>query len=334
MRIAAFYDLLTGLPNRRLLLDRLGHALADSTRSQGHGALLFMDLDNFKELNDNHGHDHGDLLLTQVAQRVVSCVRESDTVARMGGDEFVVLLKNLGGNRQEAAIKAEKVGRKILSMLNRPYSLGEFEHHCSASIGVTLFDGRKSSVEVLLKQADLAMYQAKVVGRNTLCFFNVNMLADSEARSALEESLREGLRRDQFILYYQPQVDCEGILTGAEALVRWQHPLHGLMPPGEFISLAEKTGLNLPLGNWVLETVCRQLADWSAQEATEGLTLAMNVSARQFDSADFVERVAQVLGQTGANPARLRFELTEGMLLGNVEESIAKMAALRANRNG
>ena len=326
----AFYDFLTGLPNRRLLLDRLEHALVVSSRSQRHGALLFIDLDNFKALNDNHGHDQGDQLLMQVAQRVVGCVRESDTVARMGGDEFVVLLQNLSGNHQDAANQAEKVGGKILSMLNRPYTLGGFEHLSSTSIGVTLFDGQKFSVEELLKQADLAMYQAKVAGRNTLRFFNIGMLAESETRLALEESLREGLRREQFILYYQPQVDCEGILTGAEALVRWQHPSHGLIPPGEFISLAEKTGLILPLGNWVLETVCRQLADWSAQQATEGLTLAMNVSARQFDAADFVERVTQVIGQTGANPTRLRFELTEGMLLDNVEESIAKMTALRA----
>lgn len=329
IRQLAFFDPLTGLPNRRLLLDRLHQALLVSARSQRQGALLFIDLDNFKSLNDNHGHDQGDLLLKQVAQRIVSCVREVDTVARMGGDEFVVMLENLSGRYQEAIVQAERVGGKILSTLNQPYSLGKCEHRSSTSIGVTLFDGQKFSIGELLKQADLAMYQAKMAGRNTLRLFNLEMLAASEARLHLEESLREGLRRDQFILYYQPQVDCDGLLTGAEALVRWQHPCHGLMPPGEFISLAEETGLILPLGNWVLETVCRQLADWSTQKMTDQLTLAVNVSARQFHCPDFVERVFAVLDKTGANPRRLRFELTESLLLDNVDESIAKMTELK-----
>ena len=329
IRQLAFFDPLTGLPNRRLLLDRLHQALLTSARSQRQGALLFIDLDNFKSLNDNHGHDQGDLLLKQVAQRIVSCVREVDTVARMGGDEFVIMLENLSGSYQEAIVQAERVGGKILSTLNQPYSLGKCEHRSSTSIGVTLFDGQKFTVGELLKQADLAMYQAKVAGRNTLRLFNLEMLAASEARLLLEESLREGLRRDQFILYYQPQVDCDGCLTGAEALVRWQHPRHGLMPPGEFISLAEETGLILPLGNWVLETVCRQLADWSMQKMADELTLAVNVSARQFHCPDFVERVIAVLDKTGANPRRLRFELTESLLLDNVDESIAKMTELK-----
>ena len=327
----AFYDALTGLPNRRLLLDRLRLALISSVRTQRSGALLFIDLDNFKVLNDNFGHDQGDLLLQQVAQRLMSCVRESDTVARMGGDEFLVMLVDLSDKPQEAAIQAESVGEKILAMLNLPYFLGSHKHHSSTSIGITLFEGQKFSVEDLLKQSDLAMYQAKSAGRNTLRFFNPDMQEALEARATLEKELREGLKNEHFRVYYQPQVDHRGVLTGAEALVRWQHPGHGLMSPCEFIALAEDTGLILPLGNWVLETVCVLLARWAGREQTSSLSLAVNVCARQFRAPDFVSQVLRVLEQTGANPQRLKLELTESLLLDNVEDTIVKMKALKAH---
>ncbi len=327
----AFFDSLTGLPNRRLLLDRLRLALISSGRSHHLGALLFIDLDNFKVLNDNFGHDQGDLLLQQVAERLMTCVRESDTVARMGGDEFLVMLVDLSEKQQEAAFQAETIGEKILALLNLPYLLGSHEHHGSTSIGITLFEGQKLSVEDLLKQSDLAMYQAKSAGRNALRFFNPDMQAALEVRSILERELRDGLKNEHFLVYYQPQVDYDGRLTGAEALVRWQHPCHGLMSPGEFITLAEDTGLILPLGYWVMETVCLLLKKWSVQEEASALSLAVNVSARQFRAADFVEQVLKLLEKTGANPRRLKLELTESLLLDNVEETILKMSALKVH---
>jgi EAL domain-containing protein (putative c-di-GMP-specific phosphodiesterase class I) len=240
------------------------------------------------------------------------------------------MLEDLSEMPQEAAVHAENVGVKILSTLNQPYLLGGHEHHCSTSIGVTLFKGQQQCMEELLKQADLAMYQAKAAGRNTQRFFNPDMQTALEARSALEENMREGLMDDQFLLYYQPQVNCDGHLTGVEALVRWQHPRHGLMSPGGFISLAEETGLILPLGHWVLETACRKLADWANRPETAGLTMAVNVSTRQFCRPDFVEQVAAVLAQTGANPCRLKLELTESLLLDTVEATVAKMTELKA----
>jgi diguanylate cyclase (GGDEF)-like protein/PAS domain S-box-containing protein len=326
----AFYDPLTGLPNRRLLLDRLRQALVSSARNESTGALLFIDLDNFKALNDSFGHDQGDLLLQQVAQRLVVCVRGSDTVARMGGDEFVVMLEDLNKKPHEAAQHAENVGGKILSALNKPYPLGGREHHSSTSIGATLFKGQQFSVAELLKQADLAMYQAKAAGRNTQRFFNPVMQSALEVRSTLDHDLREGLVKGQFLLYYQAQVGSTGCLTGVEALLRWQHPRHGLMAPSGFIALAEDTGLILPLGHWVLETACRQLANWANRPETAGLTLAVNVSARQFCRPDFVEQVEAVLDQTGANPCRLKLELTESLLFDTMEETIAKMTELKA----
>ncbi|MCX7172957.1 MAG: EAL domain-containing protein [Proteobacteria bacterium] len=326
----AFSDPLTGLPNRRLLLDRLQQALAASTRSKRQGALLFIDLDDFKNLNDTLGHDKGDLLLQQVAQRLATCVREGDTVARLGGDEFVVMLEDLSENLQEAATQTEIVGEKILVALNQAYPLAGQPHHSTPSIGVALFDEHDNSVDELLKRADLAMYQAKAAGRNTLRFFDPRMQAVVSARVALEADLRLGLQEKQFLLYYQPQVDGDGCLTGAEALIRWQHPSRGLVSPFEFIALAEETGLILPLGYWVLETACDQLVAWASQEETAGLMLAVNVSAKQFRHRDFVGQVMAVLDCTGANPLKLKLELTESLLLENVEDVIAKMTALKA----
>jgi diguanylate cyclase (GGDEF)-like protein len=326
----AFYDPLTELPNRRLLLDRLKQALASSTRNERYGALLFIDLDDFKTLNDTLGHDIGDLLLQQVAQRLVTCVREGDTVARLGGDEFVVMLEYLSENAQDAANQTETVGEKILLVLNQIYQLGSYAHHSTPSIGVTLFVDHQGTIDELLKRADLAMYQAKAAGRNTLRFFEPEMQAVVMTRVALEADLREAVLNGQFLLYYQAQVDGEGRLAGAEALVRWQHPERGLVSPAEFIPLAEETGLILPLGHWVLQTACRQLALWGARPEMAHLTIAVNVSARQFHRHDFVDQVLAVLDGAGANPQRLKLELTESLLVDDVEGVIIKMAALKA----
>jgi diguanylate cyclase (GGDEF)-like protein/PAS domain S-box-containing protein len=326
----AFYDSLTQLPNRRLLQDRLKQALASSARNKSHGALLFIDLDNFKSLNDTRGHDMGDLLLQQVAQRLVSCVREGDTVARLGGDEFVVMLEELSEIPADAAAQTETVGKTILAALTGHYQLNSYEHRSTPSIGVTLFSGHHQSTDELLRRADLAMYQAKAAGRNTLRFFDPIMQAAVTARVVLEADLREALRQKQFYLCYQPQVDGTGDLTGAEALLRWRHPQRGLVSPAEFIPMAEETGLILPLGHWVLETACAQLQTWSMQPETTQLTLAVNVSARQFHHPTFVEQVLAVLDHTGIRAEKLKLELTESLLLGDVEDTIAKMTALKA----
>jgi diguanylate cyclase (GGDEF)-like protein/PAS domain S-box-containing protein len=327
----AFYDPLTALPNRRLLLDRLEQVQAASSRHKSEGALLFIDLDNFKDLNDNLGHHVGDLLLQQVAQRLTTCVREGDTVARLGGDEFVVVLKDLDDNVQEAATQAKAVGNKILDALHQTFQLADSEYYSSASIGVTLFDGpQQESVENLLKQADLAMYQAKAYGRNTLRFFDPEMQTVVTARAALEAGLREAVMENQFILYYQAQVTGKRQLLGAEVLVRWRHPQRGIVSPAEFIPVAEATGLILPLGHWVLEAACTQLGKWAAQPSLTQLCLAVNVSANQFRQADFVDQVVAVLLRTGANPQRLKLELTESLLVSNLDDVIAKMTKLKA----
>ena len=330
----AYYDPLTQLPNRRLLLDRLQHAIAASARSREHGAILFIDLDNFKTLNDTRGHDVGDLLLRDVAQRLATCVREGDTVARLGGDEYVVVLEHLSEGLAEAVTQAETVGEKILSTVNQPYAVAGHEHHGTASIGISLFANYGHTVDDLLKQADLAMYKAKAAGRSTLRFFDPEMQAAVTARAALEVELRRGIRESQFLLLYQPQVDGEGRMTGAEALVRWQHPQRGLVSPAEFISLAEETGLILPLGRWVLETACAQLAAWATKSDTAPLALAVNISAREFHHPDFARRVLEVLDQTGANPQKLILEFTESLLLHDMDDAIAKMTALKTQGVG
>ena len=330
----AFYDPLTKLPNRRLLLDRLQQALASSARSDRTGALLFIDLDNFKLLNDTLGHDKGDLLLQQVAQRLTSSVREGDSVARLGGDEFLLVLEDLSENVTEAATQAKTVGEKILATLNQPYDLDGLEYHNSPSIGVTLFSDHLSSVDELMKHADLAMYEAKKAGRNTLRFFDPQMQATITARAILEKDLRIGLQQQQFLLYYQPQVDEAGNITGTEALLRWQHPLRGLVSPAVFIPLAEETQMILPLGLWVMETACQQLLSWAGSPATAHLSIAVNVSAVQFRQPDFVAQVLGVLQRSGANPLKLKVELTESLLLDNVEDIIAKMIALKAKGIG
>jgi len=330
IRQLGFYDPLTGLPNRRLLSDRLQHALAAGRRNKRHGSLLFIDLDNFKAINDTLGHAKGDLLLQQVAARLSDSVRAGDTVARQGGDEFVVMLMDLSEVAQQAAMQTEAIGEKILEALTRPYQLGAHVYHNSASIGATLFDGQLESTDEHLKRADLAMYDAKAAGRNTLRFFEADMQAVVVLRAELETDLRHGLQKDQFLLYYQAQIDAVGNLTGAEVLLRWQHPVRGFTSPAEFIPAAEQSGLILPLGYWVLETACHQLAAWSGCAATAHLTLAVNVSARQFRQSDFTSKVVELLNRTGADPRRLKLELTESMLLDNVEQIIDKMSALKA----
>ncbi|NDP40189.1 MAG: EAL domain-containing protein [Rhodoferax sp.] len=330
----AFYDSLTGLPNRRLLTDRLQQVLAVGTRSRRHGALLFIDLDHFKNLNDTQGHEQGDVLLQQVAQRLNYCVREGDTVARLGGDDFVVMLQDLSDQQTEAAAQAEGVGQKILDALHQPYPFGHFTHHGSASVGVALFNASQDTVEELLKRADLALYQAKDAGRNTLRFFDPDMQAVISARAELEADMRLGLQENQFLLYYQPQVNQEGRLTGVEALVRWQHPLRNLVSPAQFIPLAEDTGLILPLGQWVMETACSQLQQWRTQPRTAHLTIAVNVSALQFHRESFVSDVLATLERTGAPADRLKLELTESLLVKDVDGIIAKMVALKAHGVG
>ncbi len=325
----AFYDVLTGLPNRRLLVDRLQHAMAAAVRSGAQGALLFIALDNFKDLNDTLGHDIGDQLLVQVAQRLKGCVREADTVARFGGDEFVVLVEGLSGEDPQASAEAALVASHIATTLGKPYVLGEASHHSTPSIGIALFGQHSCNVDELLKHADLAMYQAKAAGRNTQRFFDPEMQAAVSTRSALEADLRRGLHDKELVLYYQPVVDGKGRLLGAEALVRWMHPQRGLVSPAEFIPLAEQTGLILPIGQWVLEAACAQLVAWSRSALTRQFFLSVNVSVRQFRQPDFVEQVLSALHVSGANPERLKLELTESLLLADVEDVIARMEHLR-----
>ncbi len=327
----AFFDPLTQLPNRRLLMDRLAHALSVGDHSTQTGALLLLDLDHFKTLNDTQGHDVGDLLLQAVGKRLEACVRAGDTVARLGGDEFVVLLENLGGTAEEAASHAKVVCTQMLATLGQPYLLKNNTIRSTPSIGLTLFTGNGLTIDELFKQADLAMYQAKSAGRNTLRFFDVKMQALATARVALETDLREALRQEQFLLHYQPQVFGQGQVGGVEALVRWRHPVRGLVSPAEFIPMAEETGLILPLGLWVLERACAQLALWSTQPATAMLKVAVNVSALQMQQADFVEQVLGVLHKTGANAQHLSLELTENTLVVDVEHTVAKIQALKAH---
>lgn len=325
----ALYDSLTGLPNRQLLRDRLISALASSNRSGRKGALLFIDLDNFKTLNDTLGHDMGDALLQQVAQRLAACVREGDTVARLGGDEFVVMLEDLSEHTLESAALTEAIGDKILESLARPYSLAMQEYYSTSSIGATLFSGHEQSIDELLKQADIAMYQAKTSGRNALRFFDVQMQARINARVRMEADLRLALSENQFKLYYQPQVCHNNRILGAEALIRWQHPLQGLVPPGNFIPLAEETGLIIPLGHWILETACAQIKAWEGNALYSHLQIAVNVSARQFRQADFVDQLCRILTRTEINPDKLKLELTESLLLDDINDCIRKMNALR-----
>ena len=335
VRKLAFFDPLTGLPNRRLLMERLEHALEQCARQGERGALLFVDLDNFKSVNDTAGHNQGDLLLQEVATILGRCVRRDDTVARLGGDEFVVMLDGLGGDAMVAAGHAETVATKILHALHKTFALGGSEHRASASIGITLFgENPGERVDEPLKRADLAMYESKLAGRNTLRFFDPRMQARVSTRAELESALWVGLEKEQFLLEYQPQVLSDGQITGVEALLRWRHPERGMVSPAEFIPLAEENGFILPLGRWVLESACAQLAYWAHDERMAHLSIAVNVSARQFRQDTFVADVIEILERSGANPARLKIELTENSLVTDIESVIGKMAALKARGVG
>jgi diguanylate cyclase (GGDEF)-like protein/PAS domain S-box-containing protein len=326
----ACYDALTLLPNRRLLQEKLLQALKASACGGHWGAILFIDLDDFKTVNEALGHDKGDSLLQQVALNLPACVGDNDTVARLGSDEFAVLLEGLEHKLQDASAQAGRVAEKILQTLNQTYQLGNCRHHSTVSVGIALFDGAQPcGIEVPMQQAELAMYHAKAAGHNSLRYFDPGMQSRVSARAALEMGLREALDKGQFQLWYQPQVRGAGQLTGAEALVRWNDPVRGLVSPAAFIPLAEETGLILPLGTWVLETACRQLTRWAGMPAFAELTVAVNVSARQFHQPDFVDQVLAVLARTGANPRRLKIELTESLLVSNVDEVTAKMTALK-----
>ncbi len=337
IELLAFYDPLTDLPNRRLMLERLNRALVGSARHKSHCALMLIDLDNFKILNDTLGHGVGDQLLVEVAKRLQSCIRQGDTAARMGGDEFVVILEDLDSGGM-AAGQAETVAEKMQSQLRQPFLLDlapdsllpQREYLCTSSVGIALFNDQSLSTDELLKRADTAMYQAKAAGRNTVRFFDPDMQNTVDARAALEHDLRRALAQNELLLYYQPQFNSADHLLGAEVLLRWQHPQRGLVMPGEFIGLAEETGLILPIGAWVLETACRQLSAWAQQEAYSHLSISVNVSARQFRQLGFVDQVQDIVEATGADAQLLKLELTESLMVNNVEETVDKMETLHA----
>ena len=326
----AYYDSLTDLPNRRLLIDRLQIALAACTQGGHFGALFYVDLDNFKTINDTLGHNLGDQLLRQVATHLSESVTHADTVASVGGDDFYILLPDLGADLGQAETLARALGNRVFACFHDPLPVGHTQCRATASLGVALFGSPQDTVEDLLKQVDLAMYEAKRAGRNTLRFFDSQVQAAVVAEATLEADLRAALERREFRLYYQVQVDDSGKLIGAEALVRWQHPRRGLLAPKAFIGVAERTGLIVPIGAWVLEDACAQLAAWANQPGMLQFTLAINVSAKQFRQPDFVDQCLEIFARTGVDPNRLKFEPTESLLLEDVDDTVAKMTALRA----
>ncbi len=324
----AFYDTMTQLPNRQLLTTRLETVLSPAKEHKKIGALMFIDLDNFKVLNDTLGHSRGDMMLQQVATRLQSCVRRSDTVARLGGDEFVVMLEDLSDDPETALQKTRVVGEKVLAALAVPYNLSGHQYHGTCSIGVTQIGLRSQSMGDALKQADLAMYQAKAAGRNTMCFFDPEMQIAATAKATLSTDLRQAFYDHQFVVHYQPQVGRDGQMVGVEALLRWQRA-ERLAMPDDFISQAEQSGLILPLGSWVLETACAQLAAWSQRPETEKLCIAVNVSVRQFCHPEFVDQVMALIKRTGIQASRLKLELTESLLAVDIDVTIAKMGMLK-----
>jgi diguanylate cyclase (GGDEF)-like protein len=324
----AFHDPLTKLPNRKLLVDRLQQAISTSLRTGQEGAVLYLDLDSFKTLNDTIGHDSGNLLLQQVAERIVACLRPADTVARIGGDDFVIVLQALSTRNLEAAAQARAISNKILIELNKPYQLEQSPYVCTSSVGVTLFNRKEAMVEELLQQANIAMYQAKKEGGDTIRFYDPYMQEVINATALLEEELNVAIREDQFRLFYQVQVDASGKAMGAEGLIRWIHPERGLISPIQFIPLSEETGQILPIGDWVINTACAQLRDWQQQPHTRELSLSINVSARQFTQVYFVDQVKLALQRYNINPTLLKLELTESLLLHDVDQAIDTMNTL------
>ena len=327
----AFYNAFTNLPNRRLLIDRLQVVLASNLRKSHFGALLYIDMDNFKTLNDTLGHAAGDQLILEIGQRLERNMRAEDTVAHLGADDFIILINDLGTSLDQVIFEAKNRGEQILEAIRTECLIGDVPYRGTASIGITVFGQSGDTVEELLKQVDLAMYQAKDAGHNTLRFFDTNMQAEIMKQSALENGLREALARHQFHLYFQAQMEGAGRLIGAEALVRWQHPTLGLIGPGEFIQAAEKTGLIIPLGNWVLEAACRQLKIWDHHPHYAGITLSVNISAHQLRQDNFTQQVIEAIHQTGVNPNLLKLELTESVLLVDIQDTISKMTALRSH---
>ncbi len=325
----AFYDPLTRLPNRRLLRERLLQSTSISARSGNFGAVMFIDLDNFKSLNDTQGHDVGDMMLREVARRLTRSLREGDTVARLGGDEFVVVLESLSESQHDAAGQSETIAEKIRTELGMPYQLNGIEHLSSPSIGVSLFRGHQYGIDEILKQADLAMYEAKASGRNTVCFFDPCMQSEMEFRAEMEKDLRTSIRLHQLELYYQIQVDDSGGIAGAEALIRWHHPHRGIVLPNEFIPLAEEIGMILTIGDWVIEQACAQLKKWEMDPVMRKLQLSVNVSPRQLSQPYFVEQVREAVERSGIRPSQLKLELTESFILHDVDDAIEKMEELR-----
>ena len=324
----AFYDPLTQLPNRRLFIDRLEKAMVSCARRGKMGALLFLDLDNFKKINDSLGHFIGDLLLQEVAERLKLSVREEDTVARFGGDEFVVMLIDLSDKTPVAAAQAQVIAEKILNKFSQPYLLDNQTYAISCSLGVALFSDHEETVEDIIKHADIAMYQAKKAGCSTFRFFDPQMKAAIKAYLALETELRSALEQNQFQLYYQIQVDSTQRALGAEVLIRWFHPERGLVSPAQFIPIAEETGLIITIGLWVLESACAQLQTWQQDKLTCALTLSVNVSAKQYRQTDFVAQVASVIQRYAINPKFLKLELTESILIEDIEAIIVTMKSL------
>jgi diguanylate cyclase (GGDEF)-like protein len=325
----AYSDPLTKLPNRRLFQDRLEHAIKLSNRTNQYRALMYLDMDNFKSLNDSQGHGTGDLLLIEVAKRLQACARASDTVARLGGDEFVVLLGELSESEKSASEQAMMIAEKISMSLSQPYYFDKFIYSTSASIGVTMFRDAGITIEDLHKRADAAMYQAKSAGRNTVRFFDLHAQAAIEARYELEHALKMAIANQQLQMYYQIQVDQNSRPIGAEALIRWIHPQMGVVFPKQFIPLAEETGLILSIGEWVLESVCKQIKLWESNPLTRDLQIAVNISPRQFLQADFVTLVDDLIKRTGVKPSSLKLELTESVVLNDVDIAVSKMNALK-----
>ncbi len=316
IRQLAYFDPLTELPNRRMLEDRVRQALATAERERKQSALLFIDLDQFKTINDSLGHSAGDQLLIEVARRLQACVRRMDTVARLGGDEFVVLLTDV------TLEGASEVARKILDVVARSFQFNEHELGVTPSLGISIYPQDGRDFETLLKHADTAMYRAKDAGRNAFQFFTSEMNEAALERLMLENSLRQGLERGEFILYYQPQVNVRsGQIVGAEALVRWRHPKIGLVPPGKFIPAAEISGLIVSIGEWVLRESCRQNKAWQ-DAGLPSISVAVNISSVQFRGGQLEENVRSVLAETGMPAECLELELTEGILMGGASETV------------